>query len=133
MIEPPRRHFTREEADALLPEVDQLLSEAQALAEQLAEAQVEDMGNVRRNGHAPHVNGTADAGSGEALIDKVAELVGRVQQLGVVVRDVRTGLVDFPSLRAGEEIYLCWRRGEPFEIHWWHRTDAGFSSRQPLD
>jgi hypothetical protein len=49
----------------------------------------------------------------------------------VIVRDLERGLVDFPGLREGREIYLCWEEGEP-EVAHWHETDAGFSGRQDL-
>jgi hypothetical protein len=52
--------------------------------------------------------------------------------MGVIVRDVRSGLIDFPSMREGRLINLCWRRGEPLEIRWWHEVSVGFAGRQPL-
>ena len=50
---------------------------------------------------------------------------------GIVIKDVDTGLVDFPHLRNGNEVYLCWRLGEP-EVGYWHDIDSGFAGRQPL-
>ena len=50
---------------------------------------------------------------------------------GVIVRDMERGLVDFPSLRDGLEVHLCWVKGEE-KVGYWHETDVGFSSRQPL-
>jgi hypothetical protein len=47
------------------------------------------------------------------------------------VKDIDTGLLDFPSLRGGEEVLLCWRLGED-EVAWWHRPEDGFAGRQPL-
>jgi hypothetical protein len=57
--------------------------------------------------------------------------VGELQAADIVVRDVARGLVDFPSLQDGEEVYLCWLVDEP-EIGWWHELDAGFAGRRPL-
>jgi hypothetical protein len=54
-----------------------------------------------------------------------------LQAADIVVRDLARGLVDFPAVRAGEEIYLCWIVEEP-EIGWWHELDAGFGGRRPL-
>jgi hypothetical protein len=51
--------------------------------------------------------------------------------MGVLVKDLETGLLDFPSERDGEIVFLCWRHGEPSVAHW-HAVDAGFSGRQPL-
>ena len=52
--------------------------------------------------------------------------------MGIVVRDVRSGLIDFPTVREGRIVHLCWRRGEPLRIEFWHEVDAGFAGRQPL-
>jgi hypothetical protein len=56
---------------------------------------------------------------------------GEIQALGAIVKDLELGLVDFPSLRQGEEVLLCWRVGED-EIRFWHPVDEGFSGRRPL-
>ena len=55
-----------------------------------------------------------------------------LRELEVVLRDLDRGLVDFPSLRDGREVYLCWQEGED-EIGFWHEPDAGFGGRRPLD
>jgi hypothetical protein len=62
----------------------------------------------------------------------IATTVQRVQELGVEVKDLDSGLVDFRSLRDGREIYLCWRVGEA-GIGWWHTIESGFGGRQPLE
>ena len=63
----------------------------------------------------------------QRLQDAVSEITGR----GILVRDIGRGLVDFPSHRGGNIVYLCWQRGEP-SIDWWHPTDTGFSGRRRL-
>jgi hypothetical protein len=50
----------------------------------------------------------------------------------VTLRDISTGLIDFPALASGRPIWLCWRLGEGSTITWWHEADKGFDSRQPL-
>jgi len=62
----------------------------------------------------------------------LAECVAKIQAAGVQVKDLDTGLLDFPSERDGDVILLCWRVGEP-EIRWWHTLDDGFAGRKPLD
>jgi hypothetical protein len=57
--------------------------------------------------------------------------VRAIEAMGVLVKDLETGLLDFPSERDGEIVFLCWRHGEPSVAHW-HAVDAGFSGRQPL-
>jgi hypothetical protein len=55
-----------------------------------------------------------------------------LEEADVVVRDLDRGLIDFPSIRGAQEIYLCWQEGEP-EIGFWHDPEAGFAGRRPLD
>ena len=57
--------------------------------------------------------------------------LGELQAMDVVLRDLDRGLVDFPSTREGEEIFLCWMEGED-EVAWWHDRDSGYAGRQPL-
>jgi hypothetical protein len=59
-------------------------------------------------------------------------LLGALQEAGIVVRDIDRGLIDFPTIRDGEEVYLCWELGED-SIDWWHDLEDGYRGRQPLD
>ncbi|MDQ2690343.1 MAG: DUF2203 domain-containing protein [Chloroflexota bacterium] len=67
----------------------------------------------------------------DASHESVHALLDHLDSLGVVVRDLETGLVDFPTIRDGEPAWLCWRLADP-ELAWWHTTSEGFSSRRPL-
>jgi len=58
-------------------------------------------------------------------------LLGHLDSLGVVVRDLDAGLIDIPTLRGGERAWLCWRLEDP-ALEWWHTTSEGFASRRPL-
>jgi hypothetical protein len=62
---------------------------------------------------------------------EIAACVEELNELGVQVKDLDIGLIDFPSLRDGDEILLCWRLGEG-DIAWWHTLDGGFAGRQPI-
>jgi hypothetical protein len=73
------------------------------------------------------VLGEAAAASVEAL-----EAIGRIQAEGVLIKDPATGLLDFPALRDGREVYLCWRLGEP-RVAFWHPVEGGFAGRRPVD
>ena len=64
--------------------------------------------------------------------ERLVEIVNRIQETGVLVKDLDIGLVDFPSIVDGEEIYLCWKLGED-RIAFWHGIDEGFTGRKPLD
>jgi hypothetical protein len=135
-VESRPRTFTREEAEALLPTVDRLLGEAQVLAESLSKTEGEAQASQRKprtNGQVPsESHGTGTDAARRAVATQLAAVIERIQGMGIVVRDVRSGLIDFPTLRDARVVQLCWRRGEPFEIHWWHEVDGGFAGRQPL-
>jgi hypothetical protein len=62
---------------------------------------------------------------------ELGRAVGELEAVDVVLRDVERGLIDFPSLRDGQEVYLCWLLEED-EIGYWHEPEAGFAGRQPL-
>jgi len=66
-----------------------------------------------------------------ALIEEMDGIVQEIAACGVDLKDVRLGLVDFPTEQDGEIVYLCWQFGEP-EIAWWHRIEDGFAGRQRL-
>jgi hypothetical protein len=135
-VEPLPRTFTREEAEALLPEVDRLLAEAQVLAQSLssAEGAAETAERkVRSNGKVqPQVSDDSPEAARRAIARQLTLRVERIQRLGIVIRDVKSGLIDFPSLREERVVHLCWQRGEPLEIRWWHEVETGFASRQPI-
>ena len=82
---------------------------------------------------AAPTNGGGERGRqiGESFLE-VRRLLLTLGGMGVVLRDIDSGLVDFPSYRDDREIYLCWRLGEE-RITSWHEIDEGFHSRRPLD
>lgn len=129
------RTFTLTEAEALLPRITPLLEEIQRLrAEYLAgEEQIEALQEkLQGNGHVSQPKAqqarTAMAGAAQGIERAVAA----INELGVLVKDLETGLVDFPAERQGREVYLCWRLGEP-GIGWWHPTDTGVAGRRPME
>ena len=129
-------HFTPEQANAALAEV-----------RPLAERMVAHRANVaellsRRAGLTTTIAGNGgDLDPGElAQVEAeiaeqakgVARCVNEIHGLGAQVKDADEGLIDFPALRGGEEILLCWRLGED-EIAFWHDLEQGFAGRRPLD
>jgi len=130
------RYFTLEQALALLPRLTELLT---ALQEARRALQAQDQAVTER--YERRVRGNGHVQGGEELARQQAELaagvealkeqVAAIEALGCVLKDLDTGLVDFPALREGREVYLCWRLGEP-TIAWWHDLDTGFAGRQPL-
>jgi hypothetical protein len=65
------------------------------------------------------------------LVAQIKDALEKIQATGCVVKDLDTGLVDFPTIINDEEVYLCWRLGED-RIRFWHRQDEGFSGRKPI-
>jgi hypothetical protein len=130
------RYFTRDSAEALLPRIEPLLREMQALrAEQPTSSQRRaELGErVKRNGHLPHAS-TGDASATATQVrEHIEARLEQINALGVLVKDLDAGLIDFPTLRDGHEVYLCWRLGEGEHIQWWHAIEDGFAGRQLLD
>jgi hypothetical protein len=132
----PPRIFTRAEAEAALDElrpVAERMVELRAAQREAAARQAELAAAIGSNGHGLTVNDLALAE--EEVVRLGAELGECVEQIdaaGVQVKDLDGGLLDFPSIRDGREILLCWRVGEP-EIAFWHGLEEGFAGRKPLD
>ncbi len=122
------RHYTLEEATALLPRVAELLEKLRAARERLGDAEaraaLEAVGQTNGGGQPGKLVSEGFLELRESMLE--------LREYGVVLRDLDRGLVDFPALRDGREIYLCWEEGEP-EIGYWHEPDAGFGGRRPLD
>ena len=67
----------------------------------------------------------------KGIVDQMAAAVAHLDQLGIMLRDIEDGLIDFPALVAGRQIWLCWQSGET-DISFWHELETGFGSRRPL-
>lgn len=129
------RHFTPEEANAELDEVrplvEQMVERRRAHAEAL-ERQEELEGRIRGNGGGIPPATLADAAAEiERLERELSGLVDEIVEHGAEVKDIDEGLIDFPALRRGETVLLCWKLGED-EIRYWHRVEDGFAGRRPL-
>jgi hypothetical protein len=122
-----RRHYTLEEARAELPWVAERLGAMRRARERLTDSQARA---VLAEGSTGNGGGSLGRQVGEAFV----ELQAGVADFGrrdIVLRDLDRGLIDFPSIRAGREVYLCWVDGEP-DIGFWHELDAGYAGRQEL-
>ena len=101
--------FTPEEANRMLPEIKDLVSQIMDIRKKLDRTS----GQQRRDD-----------------IDKLTVLMSRVEEKGIEVKDLEQGLIDFPALRFSEPVYLCWKYGED-EVLYWHGSE-GFRGRKPL-
>jgi hypothetical protein len=129
------RLFTREEAQETLPIVAPLLWELQRMNERLTEATHELAGvqsKMAGNGHGIDTEASQARTRHAEASAEIAAMVERVTSLGIEVKDISIGLIDFRSERDGRIVYLCWKLGEE-NVDWWHEQDTGFAGRQPLD
>ena len=100
--------FARDEAEALLPKVAPYLEDIQRRKQAF------------------------DRNPSESIAAEIRALVRSVLEMGVEVKDLDVGLIDFPSVRRGKPIYLCWKLGEGDSIGWWHEVETGFAGRRPI-
>lgn len=121
------RHWTLEQANAAIPWLAEVVARMRDAREQLGDAEA----RAALSDAAPG-NGGGHPGVvvSEAFIE-LRNTLAELQANGVVLRDLDRGLADFPSLRDGDEIYLCWEEGET-EIGYWHDLESGYGGRQPL-
>ena len=132
----PKR-FTLREAQSLIPSVDPLLRKAIDTKSRYAEAEQAILSFRERilmmGGIVVDRQRAADV---RQRRDRAAEdlrgLIDGVQELGCVIKDLDTGLIDFPTLFRGREVYLCWKLGES-SIAWWHGIEEGFAGRKAID
>jgi hypothetical protein len=128
------RYFTLAEARASLPAVRALLEQAQQLKTRLDElgaGMAQSAASTLGNGHHPGNGDEPHRLELERVLLQLQDVVRQTEATGCLVKDVDLGLVDWPHLRDGHEVYLCWHLGEP-DIMYWHEISAGFRGRQPL-
>ena len=121
------RHWTPDQANALLPFVGDIVRRLREARRRLVE-----QGSDTELTERADTTGGAWPGAERARASvEVALGFDRLERLDLVVRDLERGLVDFPSLIDGREVYLCWLLDEPAVGHW-HGVEAGFAGRRPL-
>jgi hypothetical protein len=122
--------FTLQEANALLPNVRTIVTKIQRRHRKLAyfREDAKKAAEAAEQGGGGIADGVAYAAALTELTIQISEL----EALGVQLKDFERGLVDFPSLRDGRVVLLCWQLGEGDELEWWHDVDAGFAGRTPL-
>jgi hypothetical protein len=141
------RFYDIDDANEQLPELRQILTALRDQRDELIRLRdevLERQGAVEATAEAAGSGTGLSDGDAEAaaelrrirlrmqgVIDQMQAGVVRIDALGITLRDIETGLIDFPALASGRQICLCWRLGED-EVEWWHEMTTGFGGRQPL-
>jgi hypothetical protein len=123
------RIFTLAEAQSLLPRLRSLLAEIGAKWDHMRKLNPE----VQKARDKASFDGYSQ--SGVEYIESVSQLmflIHQIKDMGVLLKDADRGLCDFPYLRQGRVVYLCWQLGED-QIRYWHDIETGFAGREPLD
>ena len=121
--------FTLHEANALIPWLDEKFRNLNMLhQEYVVTKELIEKVQISSDQALDAINLKATA---EQLARQIDEEVEEILDQGIIVRDMSRGLVDFPSVRDAEDIYLCWIGGEK-RIDYWHEIDQGFSHRKPI-
>jgi hypothetical protein len=130
-----KRYFTVGEANSTLPylravvrDVTELARELRERHERLVRLRPSERGGVSEAHQEEMLQARADLERGQ---ERMQEYEQELRQLGVELKDYFTGLIDFPSIIDGREVYLCWRLDEP-EVGHWHELEAGFLGRRSL-
>jgi hypothetical protein len=131
------RYFDRDEAEALLPMISGVLTEARGHKEKIDAldrdfAQVAAKIMILGGWIPPYKELSEKRALRDQTNEKIREAIDRIQETGCVLKDLDEGLVDFPTVRDGRDVYLCWKMGEG-RIGYWHTMDEGFAGRKPLD
>ena len=128
-MEEEARTFTLNEANRLIPDLEEMLNE-------IRKSQL-GLGHMKKEIKKAGENAMANGGSpcGPRFIhtfERIVKNVEKIQGLGVLVKDMDQGLCDFPCFFQGRMVYLCWKLGES-EIEWWHEVQDGFKGRQKIE
>lgn len=123
------KYYTPKEANEALVIVRPLVRDLMSISQRIREHQPEFWAVVKKsagNGGHPELSKLLPD------FDRLDSLLHKIQDMGIEVKDLAIGLIDFVALRDGAEVYLCWQYGED-SIQFWHEIDAGFQGRRPID
>ncbi len=122
--------FTVEEANDLLPVIRPKLEEIKARYANIAVFR-----DSAKSAATAAEFGGGGMESGSVYVKclyEIGKLTTEFHELGIQLKDYSRGLIDFPSMRDGHVVLLCWQLGEDEQIEWWHEVEAGFAGRQPI-
>jgi len=123
------RYFTLQEASETLNAIRPMMEELVSISQKIIARQPEIWPVIEKsagNGGNPTLSKLVQD------FERLDELLHHIQDLGVLIKDMSIGLLDFPALREEHEVYLCWKVGEE-EITYWHEVEDGFAGRQPIN
>ncbi len=124
-----KKYFTIEEANRLIPQVKMIIEQLRQGRHQLQQHR------TTADTMAQHATGNGGGSEAGAYLSDYSQTFARgltqLQAMGILLKDLDRGLIDFPHQRDGREVYLCWKYGEE-RIDYWHETDSGYGGRQPL-
>ncbi len=126
---PMPQYFTLQEANETLNIIRPLMDEVQRIREKILQKHPEAWTAIEKS---------VGNGGNRTLsrmvqdFEKLDALVHQIQETGALIKDINIGLMDFPALRDGREVYLCWQYGEG-DIAFWHEVEAGYAGRRPID
>ena len=123
------QYFTLQEANQTLISIRAWMDEVQAIRREILVHQPEIWSVMEKsagNGGNPTLSRMVKT------FDRLDALIHNIQDTGVIIKDINTGLLDFPALKDEREVYLCWKYGEG-DIAFWHEIEDGFAGRQSID
>lgn len=123
------KYFTLSEANEALTSIRAWMDEIQSIREGILQHQPEIWSVMEKsagNGGNPTLSRMVKT------FDRLDALIHNIQDTGVIIKDINTGLLDFPAIKDEREVYLCWKHGEG-DIAFWHEIEDGFAGRQPID
>ena len=123
------RIFTLSEANHFIPQLNSKLISIQQAKAVLARTKEDTR---KASAQAEYGGGSTVGHLYIAGLQQVSTNLQAIQELGILVKDLELGLCDFPHLRDGRVVYLCWKLGEQ-EVLWWHETTTGYKDRCPLE
>jgi hypothetical protein len=123
-----KKHFTVEEANEMIPRVLAVFERINSVREKINEKR-EELEEFHEA--APTNGGGHKSAEFVSRSEEIGRLLADLEEEGIVVKDVDSGLVDFPHIRDNHEVFLCWRLGEKI-VAYWHEIEAGYRGRQRL-
>lgn len=123
-----KKFFTLDEANSIIPQLLKEVPQIQRLGSRLTQ----DFPDIKNAWEKAKFNGGSVEGSAYLVVAlQLNKIVKDLESKGCILKGINDGLVDFPALREGREVYLCWKMPES-KIEFWHDLDTGFAGRQPI-